>query len=82
MRVFYDRYAPESLEFGRFKPKSDVWSYGVTLWEIFTHGLPPYPAVGAAQVSDTRDFHLFLKSVCKYCTVFFPTWPERTTTPE
>ena len=33
---------PESILYGKFTVESDIWSYGVVLWEIYSFGLQPY----------------------------------------
>jgi len=35
-------YAPECIYFRKFDTKSDVWSYGITLWEATSYGEKPY----------------------------------------
>lgn len=42
--------APESLYFSVFTPKSDVWGFGILMWEIVTLGSTPYPGMGAREV--------------------------------
>ena len=44
------RYAPECVNYGHFSHASDVWSFGVTLWEMFTFGEPPYGDMKGIQV--------------------------------
>lgn len=42
--------APESLYFSVFTSKSDVWGFGILMWEIVTLGSTPYPGMGAREV--------------------------------
>uniref|UniRef100_A0A8C9R9E2 Inactive tyrosine-protein kinase 7 n=1 Tax=Scleropages formosus TaxID=113540 RepID=A0A8C9R9E2_SCLFO len=48
------RWLPaESVFEGDFSTKSDVWSFGVLMWEVFTHGDLPYTKLGDDEVLES-----------------------------
>ncbi|KAM9841702.1 muscle, skeletal receptor tyrosine-protein kinase [Aulostomus maculatus] len=50
---------PESIFYNRYTSESDVWAYGVVLWEIFSHGMQPYYGMGHEEVIYyVRDGHI------------------------
>ncbi|XP_066027919.1 ephrin type-A receptor 3 isoform X2 [Pocillopora verrucosa] len=42
---------PESLFHGKSSTKSDIWSYGIVMWEVFTIGESPYPGVKPKEIA-------------------------------
>lgn len=42
--------SPESLKIGTFSHPSDVWMFGVTLWEMFTYGQEPWLGLSGRQI--------------------------------
>ncbi|XP_036379764.1 macrophage colony-stimulating factor 1 receptor 1-like [Megalops cyprinoides] len=54
--------APESIFECVYTVQSDVWSYGILMWEIFSMGKSPYPGIPV----DTR-FYKMIKDGCHMC---------------
>ncbi|KAI7792606.1 putative activated CDC42 kinase 1-like, partial [Triplophysa rosa] len=47
--------APESLKTRTFSHASDTWMFGVTLWEMFTHGQEPWVGLNGSQILHKID---------------------------
>ncbi|CAL8240422.1 unnamed protein product [Merluccius merluccius] len=65
-RVPFKWMATESLSENMFTTKSDVWSFGVTMWEIVSRGRVPYPGVQNHELLDllTRGQRLQMPKDC------------------
>ncbi|XP_028655320.1 receptor-type tyrosine-protein kinase FLT3 [Erpetoichthys calabaricus] len=59
---------PESLFEGMYTFQSDVWSYGILLWEIFSLGVNPYPGIQVDQ-----NFYKLIQNGFKMDQPFYAT---------
>lgn len=61
------RCAPECISYLRFTSSSDVWAYGVTLWEMFSYGFQPWAAFTGQQILEAIDEPKFLVNKSLKC---------------
>lgn len=54
--------APEAALHDQFSIKSDVWSFGIVLYEIITYGCIPFP-----ELSNTEVLAHFQRGLCMAC---------------
>lgn len=43
-------FAPECIYYFKFSTKSDVWAFGVTLWEALNYGAKPYEGMDSIEI--------------------------------
>lgn len=58
-KIPYKWTAPEAIGQGRYSGKSDVWSFGILLYEIVTYGAVPYPG----QFQDANCCIIFIYTI-------------------
>ena len=66
LRLLIRWTAPEALQYKRFSIKSDVWSFGIVLWEVVTYGREPYPGMKNEEVKTKvkEGYHMPHLSQC------------------
>ena len=81
-RFNHYRCAPECVNFLKFTSASDVWAYGVTLWELFSYGTQPW--AGSTGLEVYTLIILFIKynsfvhniSFLTFDMLFWLRWPD------
>ncbi|XP_033750735.1 tyrosine-protein kinase CSK-like isoform X2 [Pecten maximus] len=70
--------APEALRDNDFTSKSDMWSFGILLWEIYSFGRVPYPRIPLADVVThiERGYRMEAPEGCptEIYTIMFSSW--------
>ena len=73
--------APEAYLYNKFTMKSDVWSFGVVLYEVITYGRAPYPSMNNAQVMKQlrEGYHMSKPAGCpdKLYGIILDCWKQK-----
>ncbi|KAL5466693.1 hypothetical protein EMCRGX_G030839 [Ephydatia muelleri] len=58
--------SPEAVVYGKFTTQSDVWSFGVVMWEVFSFAMQPYYGVTNEEVTQMirKGKHLDIPPDC------------------
>ena len=52
--------SPEAVIYGKFSTDSDVWSFGVVMWEVFSFAIQPYYGTSNEEVTEAIRRHKIL----------------------
>ncbi|KAG7517791.1 tyrosine-protein kinase BTK [Solea senegalensis] len=76
---------PEVLLYCRFSSKSDIWAYGVLMWEVYTMGQLPYERLNNTEIVDqlSRGQRLYRPQLAneKVYSIMSSCWTERSSLP-
>ncbi|NXK49409.1 BMX kinase, partial [Chauna torquata] len=72
--------APEVFNYTKFSSKSDVWAFGILMWEVFTLGKQPYELYDNMQVIEkvSRGYRLYRPQLVSDITyqIMYNCWHE------
>ncbi|MGH0168681.1 UNVERIFIED_CONTAM: hypothetical protein FKN15_055103 [Acipenser sinensis] len=63
--------APEAIAYRKFSSASDIWSYGIVMWEVMSYGERPYWEMSNQDVSNLQTFKVHIKAVYSKVNNFF-----------
>ncbi|XP_038137214.1 tyrosine-protein kinase BTK [Cyprinodon tularosa] len=72
---------PEVLLYCKFSSKSDIWAYGVLMWEVYTLGKLPYERLNNTEIVDqvSRGLRLFRPQLAneKVYSIMMLCWSDK-----
>ncbi|CAD5205540.1 unnamed protein product [Bursaphelenchus okinawaensis] len=69
--------SPEAINLLKFTPASDVYAYGVTLWEMFSYGKMPWKGYSGSQILHTIDTQRKTLDCPEFCPHDFYTMMQK-----